>query len=670
MGAYLSEPKTEKVSSDEVGDSVIFGASSMQGWRISQEDAHNCCLNFDKDVSLFAVYDGHGGHEVAAYCAQNLPQFIKDTEAYKSGNIEQALKDAFLRFDATLAKPEVVAILKEIVGNSCGANQKGDIDDDSDEEENIRNLHIEADMPLDQVMAKYQSEVANPALKALKKEKDGKPASPYLRARRGGRDKASSSSSLAGCSSSSWHDNEADVSSSSSQTCGSTSVVAPETKPATDGIGSSEAEQVLDSTTSNGESVPGPPPEIVAAADSEPAKSIDMPDSSEDIKGLVSPSKTSVQVQQPTTNETDVNGAETKPEPQGADSSKGGGDNVTSSSCSLLENGEAEQQERISSSGRRRPVDYGLLSMNDGGSEDSDDEENDETFDGLPESDDEDDDTEDVDDIDDDDNEDDSDEDVEGDYDDEDDKYTMKMTEEPGSDSGCTAVVAVLAGRELYVANAGDSRCVLCRNGQAVELSLDHKPEDEPEMQRINKAGGKVTADGRVNGGLNLSRALGDHAYKQNMDLLPQEQMISAEPDIRKATINPEQDEFMVLACDGIWNFMSSQDVVQFVHTRLKQGYEKMSQICEELFDHCLAPNTLGDGTGCDNMTAVIVRFKKPSDATATATEASDPLTISMENKKRPASPIVAGDEGNISAEKDVATDAKRPKKEVLNKSM
>ena len=49
----------------------------------------------------------------------------------------------------------------------------------------------------------------------------------------------------------------------------------------------------------------------------------------------------------------------------------------------------------------------------------------------------------------------------------------------------------------------------MCRNGQAVELSQDHKPEDEPELKRIKNAGGKVTPDGRVNGGLNLSRAIG-----------------------------------------------------------------------------------------------------------------------------------------------------------------
>lgn len=62
----------------------------------------------------------------------------------------------------------------------------------------------------------------------------------------------------------------------------------------------------------------------------------------------------------------------------------------------------------------------------------------------------------------------------------------------------------------IYVANAGDSRCVLCRQDDvAFDLSADHKPEDSKEKERIEKAGGKITGDGRVNGGLNLSRAIG-----------------------------------------------------------------------------------------------------------------------------------------------------------------
>lgn len=63
---------------------------------------------------MFAVYDGHGGAEVAEYCAKNLPDFIKNTEAYKNGQLMQALVDAFLGFDATLATPEVMKVLKEL----------------------------------------------------------------------------------------------------------------------------------------------------------------------------------------------------------------------------------------------------------------------------------------------------------------------------------------------------------------------------------------------------------------------------------------------------------------------------------------------------------------------------------------------------------------------------
>lgn len=52
--------------------------------------------------------------------------------------------------------------------------------------------------------------------------------------------------------------------------------------------------------------------------------------------------------------------------------------------------------------------------------------------------------------------------------------------------------------------------------GKAVDMSYDHKPEDEVELARIKNAGGKVTMDGRVNGGLNLSRAIGSYKYYTN----------------------------------------------------------------------------------------------------------------------------------------------------------
>lgn len=194
----------------------------------------------------------------------------------------------------------------------------------------------------------------------------------------------------------------------------------------------------------------------------------------------------------------------------------------------------------------------------------------------------EDDDDEDDDDENEDENEEESEEDNEYPDDEDDDGFLNSMIEAPGSSSGCTAVVALLVDRELFVANAGDSRCVVCRDGKALEMSLDHKPEDTEELERIKKAGGRVTLDGRVNGGLNLSRAIGDHGYKMNKELKPEEQMISAKPDIKRITIAPS-DEFMVIACDGIWNFMSSEEVIEFVKVRLNDGREKLSTICEEV---------------------------------------------------------------------------------------
>lgn len=80
---------------------------------------------------------------------------------------------------------------------------------------------------------------------------------------------------------------------------------------------------------------------------------------------------------------------------------------------------------------------------------------------------------------------------------------------QPGQESGCTAILTLIQNNQIIVANVGDSRCVLSRAGKAIDLSEDHKPENSPERERIVAAGGKVTAEGRVNGGLNLSRALG-----------------------------------------------------------------------------------------------------------------------------------------------------------------
>ncbi|EFA78586.1 protein phosphatase 2C-related protein [Heterostelium album PN500] len=132
---------------------------------------------------------------------------------------------------------------------------------------------------------------------------------------------------------------------------------------------------------------------------------------------------------------------------------------------------------------------------------------------------------------------------------------------------GTTAVVALFLGKKGYVANVGDSRAVLCRDGVAVRVSNDHKPNDPKEEERIKALGGTVVTTvnaftgvttSRVNGQLAVSRALGD------LLLVP---YVSCEPDIF-GPINLEthiKNQFMIIACDGIWDVMSDDEAISIV---------------------------------------------------------------------------------------------------------
>ncbi|KAI8978684.1 phosphatase 2C-like domain-containing protein [Trametes punicea] len=172
--------------------------------------------------------------------------------------------------------------------------------------------------------------------------------------------------------------------------------------------------------------------------------------------------------------------------------------------------------------------------------------------------------------------------------------------------SGCTAVAALVTKEgKIYVANAGDSRSVISIKGEAKQLSFDHKPQNEKEKNRIVAAGGYIEY-GRVNGNLALARALGDFDYKKNASLGPEAQIITSDPEVIEHTIS-EEDEFVIIACDGIWDCLSSQQAVNVVRLLISQG-RKLPEICEEICELCLAPDTTtGAGIGCDNMTIMIV---------------------------------------------------------------
>eukprot|EP00927_Polykrikos_kofoidii_P056042 TRINITY_DN50220_c0_g1_i1.p1 TRINITY_DN50220_c0_g1~~TRINITY_DN50220_c0_g1_i1.p1 ORF type:complete len:479 (-),score=122.16 TRINITY_DN50220_c0_g1_i1:286-1722(-) len=213
------------------------------------------------------------------------------------------------------------------------------------------------------------------------------------------------------------------------------------------------------------------------------------------------------------------------------------------------------------------------------------------------------------------------------------DSYTMWVCGEGPDCMGTTAVVALIRfdddGAEVFVANAGDSRCVMGRGETAVALSEDHKPILKNELARIKKAGGFVTEaqmGGRVDGNLSLSRALGDFAFKKNKKLKPNEQRIVCEPEVHRRRLE-DSDKLLVLGCDGIWEKASSQDVVTFLQTKLRSSPEEkngtnrrtasprqpvpLSAACASFLDHNLAVTPAASlGLGCDNMTLLAVRLK------------------------------------------------------------
>lgn len=172
--------------------------------------------------------------------------------------------------------------------------------------------------------------------------------------------------------------------------------------------------------------------------------------------------------------------------------------------------------------------------------------------------------------------------------------------------TGCIAAVD-FSKREVIVANIGDSRAMLIRDGLAIPLTEDHKPEDSEERRRILGAGGRVIKMGpchRIDGSLNLSRAFGDFSLKANKTLPADRQKVIAVPDVTQTPF--EDGDLLVVGCDGLFERCSWQDVATIIWSRLEKGVE-MPQVGQELLHACCAKRPGEEGT--DNETVTIVRL-------------------------------------------------------------
>ncbi|XP_073004088.1 probable protein phosphatase 2C 44 [Typha latifolia] len=170
-------------------------------------------------------------------------------------------------------------------------------------------------------------------------------------------------------------------------------------------------------------------------------------------------------------------------------------------------------------------------------------------------------------------------------------RYILENSTQLGP-GGSTAVTAIVVdGKDLWIANIGDSRAVVCERGAANQLTVDHEPHTE--RKRIEKQGGFVTTFPgdvpRVNGQLAVARAFGDQSLKAHL---------SSEPDVRHVPIDTSI-EFVILASDGLWKVMRNQEAVDIV-----KGVKDPQAAAKRLTTEALARKSK------DDISCIVIRFR------------------------------------------------------------
>mmetsp|Transcript_18202 Transcript_18202/g.41778 ORF Transcript_18202/g.41778 Transcript_18202/m.41778 type:complete len:650 (-) Transcript_18202:72-2021(-) len=181
------------------------------------------------------------------------------------------------------------------------------------------------------------------------------------------------------------------------------------------------------------------------------------------------------------------------------------------------------------------------------------------------------------------------------------------ITPKNAPQSGSTAATLVIMGRRLFAANVGDSRVVLCRvGGQCVELTSDHKPSRPDEAARVRAAGGFILHK-RVMGELAITRAFGDKSFKMGIKAMLEDEadeiarglnenseakdltapLVSAEPEIASLVMS-HNDEFLLLACDGLFDVFRSQDAIALARQELIAHRGEPAEVARILSDQAI----------------------------------------------------------------------------------
>lgn len=188
---------------------------------------------------------------------------------------------------------------------------------------------------------------------------------------------------------------------------------------------------------------------------------------------------------------------------------------------------------------------------------------------------------------------------------------TYKNTDEKdlpsliANDIGTTANICLLKKNCIYIANVGDSLSVMYKKKKAYKLNKEHKTTVEKEYNRIRNEGGRIQ-NFRINGKLNITRAIGDLSYKNKKFIYKQD--VIAIPEVYKYPL--EDVDFIVMGSDGFWDYGEDiQTICDNIYNEIKKNPKRdLCDLIGTIFDKALAKaNNYLRGT--DNMSCIIIQF-------------------------------------------------------------
>mmetsp|Transcript_20321 Transcript_20321/g.52703 ORF Transcript_20321/g.52703 Transcript_20321/m.52703 type:complete len:374 (+) Transcript_20321:52-1173(+) len=184
------------------------------------------------------------------------------------------------------------------------------------------------------------------------------------------------------------------------------------------------------------------------------------------------------------------------------------------------------------------------------------------------------------------------------------DKSFLLKAEREALTCGATACSVLVRGSKLYIGWLGDSQAMLHRAAGPLQIMEPHKPQTESEKKRIEAAGGVVVWYGawRVNGVLSVARAIGDKKLKE---------WVIGDPDVAEFDLDGTE-EYLILACDGLWDVMDEAKVSAFVSTWREEHEGSINGVAKALVEHCI-----DDLSSSDNISCIMVFFNKDDAAAA-----------------------------------------------------